>query len=314
MKVKDFDDFRAPNRKPWLLLLIVAVVVAVLLHHFLPGKPTAEEEADVATEQEARVEDAAAGQDRERDIPASVGDLELLKQAKRCEADADLLGARRRYLALLQRTGSAKTRSEAEIRLGGVNATLVTTPHKMPEKEEYLVKRGDSVQRIARRFGTTVDLIQKSNELKNPHLIKVGDVFRILKGKFAILVRKSHNDLLVTLNGDFFKRYGVGTGKYGKTPVGKFKITQDKQKEPVWWHPSGKEIPYGDPENILGTRWMAIRATGDTPPARGYGIHGTWDESSIGKALSAGCIRMRNKDVEELYMLVPVGTPVTIEE
>jgi lipoprotein-anchoring transpeptidase ErfK/SrfK len=315
MKVKDFDDFRAPNRKPWLLLLVVAVGAAVLLHHLLPSKPSAEEETDVPVAQEVgSEEDVGSHSTSDRDIPATVGDLELMKQAKQCEADGDLLGARRRYLALLQRTSNAKTRSEAEIRVGGVNVALVTTPHKMPEKEDYIVKRGDSVQRIARHFGTTVELIQKSNELKNPHLIKVGDRFRILRGTFAIFVSKGDNSLRVTFNGQFFKRYAVGTGKYGKTPVGTFEITQDKQKEPVWWHPSGKEIPYGDPKNILGTRWMAIRATGDTPPVRGYGIHGTWDESSIGKALSAGCIRMRNKDVEELYMLVPVGTAVTIKE
>ena len=59
---------------------------------------------------------------------------------------------------------------------------------------------------------------------------------------------------------------------------------------------------------------MAIRATGDTLPVRGYGIHGTWDDNSIGKSESAGCIRMHNRDVEELYTLVTVGTPVEIKD
>lgn len=313
MKVKDFDDFRAPNRKPWLLLLIVAVVAAVLLHHLLPGRPASEEETEPAAAEETQAGAGGVAPEVEPDIPATIDDVELLRRAKQHEADNDLHGARRSFLALLKRSGNSNIRSEAEIRLGGVNITLATTPHKMPEKVLYLVKRGDSVQRIAGRFGTTVELIQKSNELKNPNLIKVGDQFRVLKGTFAIHIRKSRNDLLLTLNGEFFKRYPVGTGEYGKTPIGSFAI-RDKQKEPVWWHPSGKEIPYGDPQNILGTRWMAIRATGNTPPARGYGIHGTWDDSSIGKALSAGCIRMRNKDVEELYMLAPLGTVVTIED
>jgi lipoprotein-anchoring transpeptidase ErfK/SrfK len=59
---------------------------------------------------------------------------------------------------------------------------------------------------------------------------------------------------------------------------------------------------------------MTLRATGSTPDVRGYGIHGTWDESTIGKSESAGCIRMKNRDVEELYVLLPPGTPVTIGE
>lgn len=44
-----------------------------------------------------------------------------------------------------------------------------------------------------------------------------------------------------------------------------------------------------------------------------YGIHGTTKESSIGRAASHGCIRMHNKDVKELYNIVPIGTPVIIK-
>ena len=73
-------------------------------------------------------------------------------------------------------------------------------------------------------------------------------------------------------------------------------------------------IPYGDPANILGTHWLALEPTGDTPRVSGYGIHGTWDDTSIGKQSSAGCVRMRNSDVEELYVLLPRGTPVLIVE
>ena len=44
---------------------------------------------------------------------------------------------------------------------------------------------------------------------------------------------------------------------------------------------------------------------------KGYGIHGTNAPGSIGKAASHGCIRMRNRDVEELFAMVGVG--VTVE-
>ena len=57
---------------------------------------------------------------------------------------------------------------------------------------------------------------------------------------------------------------------------------------------------------------MSIKATGKTPPVKSLGIHGTWDDDSIGKRESAGCVRMHNKDVEEVFALVPVGTPVQI--
>jgi lipoprotein-anchoring transpeptidase ErfK/SrfK len=46
----------------------------------------------------------------------------------------------------------------------------------------------------------------------------------------------------------------------------------------------------------------------------GYGIHGTTEPDKIGQQVTAGCVRMRNEEVEELYTLIPVGTEVTIQD
>jgi hypothetical protein len=66
--------------------------------------------------------------------------------------------------------------------------------------------------------------------------------------------------------------------------------------------------PYGVNQRryagVLGTRRLDL---GD-----GYGIHGTNAPESIGHAASHGCVRLRNEDVEKLYDMVPVGTPVYI--
>ncbi len=213
--------------------------------------------------------------------------------------------------AMLDALSDEAARAEVEAKLGAMNVEWVCTPRPMPEKAEVVVKAGDSVARYAQEYQTTVELIQLSNRLTRPDIIKMGDRLRVLVGRFVVVVDTSRKDLLLTLNGKFFKRYRVGTGKYDTTPKGEFVIS-DRIKEPVWWRPDGKTIPYGDPENILGTHWLALKATGQTPDVRGYGIHGTWDEASIGKDESAGCVRLKNTDVEELFLLLPIGTPVTI--
>ncbi len=236
----------------------------------------------------------------------------FMRAGEAAEKADDLYAARTNYLAALAEPSCGKARPVAEARLGAVDVELIFSPREMEGKIDYAIASGDSLKKIANRHGTTVDLIVKGNSVPNPDRVQVGDRLRILdKQVFEISVSKSRNDLLVTLNGKFFKRYKVGTGKFAKTPVGTFEIT-DKITEPPWWKPDGKVVPFGDKENILGTRWMAIAATGDTPPARGYGIHGTWDESSLGQQSSAGCIRMANRDVEELFVYVPVGTKVVI--
>jgi len=317
MRVKDIDEFRSPRRRPWLLLIVLAAAVVALVYHLFLRSGRHSRQPDVSGNRSVGEgliaepgPDSGAGAAA---VPPAADVSAALQRARVLEEGDGLSGARTAYLAILDQPIAGRVRTEVEQRLGRVNIRLATTPMAMAEKVDYLVQSGDSVQRIARKFGTTIDLVQVSNDLRNPNLIKAGDRFRILKGDFAIEVSKSRRDLVLSLNKRFFKRYAVGTGKYGKTPVGTFVIS-DKQKNPVWWRPDGRQIPYGDPENILGSRWMAIRATGDTPDVRSYGIHGTTDEASIGKAESAGCIRLLNRDVEELYMLVPAKTPVTIVE
>ena len=99
--------------------------------------------------------------------------------------------------------------------------------------------------------------------------------------------------------------YHLGLGKVSTpTPSGYFKITE-KAINPSWIDPADPEyeIPSG-PDNPLGYRWMQIYGN--------YGIHGTNRPDSIGHYVSNGCIRMNERDVEELFDVVEVGTPVEI--
>lgn len=107
------------------------------------------------------------------------------------------------------------------------------------------------------------------------------------------------------------RTYTVAVGQEGlETPEGLYAI-QDKQENPTWNVPesdwagslAGQSIPPG-PSNPLKARWMGIY--------EGAGIHGTEETSSLGTAASHGCVRMSIPDVEELYDLVEVGTPIYI--
>ncbi|HHY04756.1 MAG TPA: L,D-transpeptidase family protein [Thermoanaerobacterales bacterium] len=104
-------------------------------------------------------------------------------------------------------------------------------------------------------------------------------------------------------NGQIIRSYPIAAGKSIKqTPIGEFKVIS-KIKYPTWSPKGRKPVPPG-PANPLGTRWIGFKD--------GYGIHGNNNPSSIGNFVSSGCIRMRNKDVEELYEKVSIGTPVKI--
>lgn len=232
-------------------------------------------------------------------------DAALLAEAQRLKAEDQYQAAREKLQALLAAQPDPAVRAQAETLLGEIHIGLVLSPRPMPEKTDYTIQPGDSLAKIAQKFGTTVEQLMKSNQLTR-HLVRVNDRLRVFSGRFTIKVDKSDNTLTLYLNDSFFKRYRVGTGQYNRTPVGTFKIT-DKIPQPPWWRPDGKMIPYGDPENLLGTHWLAI----DVP---GYGIHGTWEPDTVGRQSSAGCVRLTNADIEELYTLLSVGTPVIIED
>ena len=125
----------------------------------------------------------------------------------------------------------------------------------------------------------------------------------------SVLVDKSDFRLYVLLGGCFLKDYPVGIGRDERTPEGRFTI-QSKTKDPLWTDPeSGKTYKAGDPGHLIGTRWMGFaNERGKT----GFGIHGTTEPASIGRAESAGCIRMNRPDVEEVFDLVPQGSEVVI--
>lgn len=284
-----------------------------------PASPVPLGSAPVSNEVPVATESGTASNRIEAAAPAALSSVATVSATQRLSQAEALLGAGKRveardaYRAALEAGLPPESRQSVEDKLGKLDVELVRHPWPLPEKVDHVVVAGDAIKAIAQKYGTTVDLIVESNGLKRPDHIEPGDRLRVFSGKLAVTVNKTRNDLLVTSQGRFFKRYRVGTGKYGKTPVGTF-VVSDRIKDPPWWRNDGKVVPFGDKENILGTRWMALKATGSTPEIKGYGIHGTWDADTIGKAESAGCIRLRNEDVEELFLLLPVGTAVVIEE
>lgn len=194
-----------------------------------------------------------------------------------------------------------------------LNMELLFSPAitEVPESEYYVVQQGDTLDGIGKKFGTTAALLEESNGV-NPLRLQIGKRLKVVTGKFRLKISRSKN-ILQLISGDVvLNEYRIGTGKSGKTPVGKFNIA-DKVKEPPWFK-DGRVIPYGHPDNVLGTRWMKLQSIDGQTELTGYGIHGTDDESSIGKQESEGCIRLLNHDVEELYKIVTVGIEVIIEE
>lgn len=119
----------------------------------------------------------------------------------------------------------------------------------------------------------------------------------------TIVVSLEDRKLALVENGQVTRTYIVAVGKPSTpSPEGTFTIKR-RVANPTYQH-NGKTIPAGL-SNPVGTRWMGLSKSG-------YGIHGTNEPNSIGKAASHGCIRMAKADLEDFYTHVAVGDTVEI--
>jgi LysM repeat protein len=169
-----------------------------------------------------------------------------------------------------------------------------------PYSKAYEVARGDSVTRIGQKFLIPKELVMRLNGLASPDIV-AGLSMKVIQGPVNVEVLKGRYEIQAWLGDICVRVYQVGIGKTNSTPEGTF-VVKNKMINPPYQpqhKPKSEHRDGGARDNPLGTRWIDI--------GNHYGIHGTIDPTSIGRDVSEGCIRMNNKEVEELYDLVVQG-------
>ena len=129
----------------------------------------------------------------------------------------------------------------------------------------------------------------------------------------TIIVNTADRFLYLVQNNQTALRYGVGVGRDGFQWGGVHKISR-KAEWPDWTPPPEmiERQPYlprfmaGGPGNPMGAAALYIGTTV-------YRIHGTNAPQTIGQAVSSGCFRLVNEDIQDLYSRVPVGTRVIVQ-
>jgi lipoprotein-anchoring transpeptidase ErfK/SrfK len=123
------------------------------------------------------------------------------------------------------------------------------------------------------------------------------------RAPWTVLVSIPDRKLAVLVNGIAVAGFAISVGADASpSPTGEFTIV-NRVSNPTYYH-EGVVIPAGK-GNPVGTRWIGLSQ-------KGYGIHGTNAPKSIGRAASHGCIRLRNRDMEELFGILHVGDVVQI--
>ena len=177
-------------------------------------------------------------------------------------------------------------------------------PHYM---DPYTVTFGDRFETIARTYHVPWEYLSKINRTP-PEKLRAGQKLKVIRGPFSVVVDLSDLELTVHSHGYYVVRMPVGIGKDESTPIGTFHVT-DKVVNPIYYGPD-EVIAADDPQNPLGEYWLAFSDEKET--LQGFGLHGTIDPTSIGKAESRGCVRLHNQDIEDLYHLLSINSEIVI--
>lgn len=146
----------------------------------------------------------------------------------------------------------------------------------------------------------------------------------------AIVISVAEQKMALLRDGELLKKYPISTSKFGvgdgpgsyKTPLGKLRVCDKIGDELAIGavlkkrHATGEVLPVNAPgRDPIVTRiiWLeGLEAQNDNARARGIYIHGTNEEKKIGQPVSYGCIRMRSKDVVEVFDELPMSASVSI--
>lgn len=162
----------------------------------------------------------------------------------------------------------------------------------------HYVKSGETLLQIARDYRIELLVLLGANPtITNPNVIYAGQPIQIPhlpdpnSIPYHIVISIGNRTLSLYHNNVLQKQYPIAVGRMlNETPIGNYVVVN--------------RAP--NPGGPFGTMWLSLSK-------EHYGIHGTNDPSSIGKAVSRGCVRMYNHDVEELARIIPNGTAVRIQ-
>jgi hypothetical protein len=238
--------------------------------------------------------------------PAPTPDISLpdFQAAAKFRQDGKLPEARDALTGFIQKYPAGLHAEEAKDLLGEVNIDILLSRAPSPEKEEYVVKSGDVLARIANKLKTTPELIMRMNNLSGT-MLHIGEHLLISHPDFSLVIERK-GKLVVLLNrGGFFKQYHVQEAKL--SPKQPPKVTT-KVAEIMAWR-GGRRVGFGTKEFIGSTRWVRLGAPAYTIYSVPDAAHTNLDQPPppLGIGLAAA-------DVEELSGLVNSRTPVTITD
>ena len=192
---------------------------------------------------------------------------------------------------------------------------------KDPIVSLHKVQAGEYLSTIGNTYRIPYQLIERINDI-DARRLQAGQGVQVIKGPVHAQIDKSDYRMDLYIQDPdglriYLKSYTVGLGEFDSTPIGKWMVKPGSKVGPAnggpsWVNPrTGERYDRNDPNIPIGEYWMALEGLDDnTRDKKGYGIHATNDQESIGRQESMGCIRMRDEDVDQVFYTLFEGASI----
>jgi LysM repeat protein len=237
-------------------------------------------------------------------LPHPTPDVSLpeFEAARKLKDEGKLVEARSAFTALIQKYPSGLHVGEAQDLLGEINTSILLSDYPSPEKEQYIVRSGDVLARVAQKLKSTPELIMRTNNLSST-MLRIGQRLLVSHPEFSILIQRNGKMLYLLDHGHFFKRYRMLNEKLPASSAPKI---ETHIAEIMAWK-DGKRIGIGSPHFLDSTRWIRLAAPGYVLYSEPDDAHQILDVPPPSEGIG-----MSATDVDELSSLVNPKTAVTV--
>lgn len=230
----------------------------------------------------------------------STPDFEKVRAIRRDSTDAD---ARAAIEGFMVRYPDSSHHDEAENMLGSINLGELFSGRSGPNKTEYIVQRGEVLDRVARKTKSDPELIYMANNLDRI-MLRIGQKLQIPQVDFAVVVHLNPKKLVLLDRGRFFKSYPLLDARPLPRKANEIRT---KVQEKIATR-DGHRVVFGSKEYGGSLRSLTLTGQpGFTIYAQSDGSPGTGSPRPSGSGLA-----LEPSDAEELHALVSPGTPVLI--
>lgn len=247
--------------------------------------------------EEQRLQKEAAIQAEEAKVDHS---LAAFAEAEQQASGADLARARELWQTFLTQFPESSKVADAQKALGTLNAAGLFSLEPSPHKVIHTIAKGDSLYKISRKYGTSIELIAQANNLPNT-MLQIGQQLVVPQTEITAVVDREAGTLTLQNHGEFFRSYRLLSSRLPALHQGA--TAQSSVLETII-ELNGKRLAFGDKAYAEGQRSIVL--TG-----QGAAILSVRDDVAA-EEMPAGLI-LSASDLAEVFVLLRRGVPVTIK-